>query len=208
MENFDGNQNLSLLRTTISAPPTGPKPNLLLIPGMPTGATPSLAAQKLQDDRFYRENQQDAQRAWRDRNPDYSRNYRVSIWPSGIPAGIYRIRPVPTNEIANMDAWIVEIFPVCGDWLAMLESGEFSTMTEIAKREGIDNSYVSRMVNLTTLAPDSMGTTPFNGGGTKQGFSLGSGGQISKITQKPIYPPFVPPTLFGCQYMSLYTAAL
>jgi len=39
-------------------------------------------------------------------------------------------------------------------WLAILESGEVSTMTEIAKREGIDNSYVSRMVNLTTLAPD------------------------------------------------------
>ena len=39
-------------------------------------------------------------------------------------------------------------------WLAMLESREASTMTEIAKREGIDNSYVSRMVNLTTLAPD------------------------------------------------------
>ena len=39
-------------------------------------------------------------------------------------------------------------------WLSMLESGEVSTMTEIAKREGIDNSYVSRMVNLTTLAPD------------------------------------------------------
>lgn len=27
-------------------------------------------------------------------------------------------------------------------------------MEEIATREGIDNSYVSRMVNLTTLAPD------------------------------------------------------
>jgi hypothetical protein len=39
-------------------------------------------------------------------------------------------------------------------WLAMLESGEVSTLTEIAKKEGIDNSYVSRMVNLTTLAPD------------------------------------------------------
>ena len=39
-------------------------------------------------------------------------------------------------------------------WLAMLESGEIKTMTEIAKREGVDNSYVSRMVNLTTLAPD------------------------------------------------------
>ena len=39
-------------------------------------------------------------------------------------------------------------------WLAMLESGEVRTLTEIAKREGVDNSYVSRMVNLTTLAPD------------------------------------------------------
>jgi hypothetical protein len=39
-------------------------------------------------------------------------------------------------------------------WLAMLESGKVKTMTEIAEREGIDNSYVSRMVNLTTLAPD------------------------------------------------------
>ena len=39
-------------------------------------------------------------------------------------------------------------------WLDMLESSEVTTMTEIARREGIDNSYVSRMVNLTTLAPD------------------------------------------------------
>ena len=39
-------------------------------------------------------------------------------------------------------------------WLAMLESGEVKSLTEIAKREGVDNSYVSWMVNLTTLAPD------------------------------------------------------
>jgi hypothetical protein len=39
-------------------------------------------------------------------------------------------------------------------WLAMLESGEVSSMKEIARRDGIDDSYVSRMVNLTTLAPD------------------------------------------------------
>lgn len=39
-------------------------------------------------------------------------------------------------------------------WLAMLESGEAMSLKEIAAREGIDNSYVSRMVNLTTLAPD------------------------------------------------------
>jgi hypothetical protein len=39
-------------------------------------------------------------------------------------------------------------------WLALLESGEASTMKEIARRERVDDSYVSRMVNLTTLAPD------------------------------------------------------
>jgi hypothetical protein len=39
-------------------------------------------------------------------------------------------------------------------WLAMLESGEAKSMKEIARREGVDDSYVSRMVNLITLAPD------------------------------------------------------
>ena len=36
----------------------------------------------------------------------------------------------------------------------MLESGEAKPLKEIATREGIDNSYVSRMVNLTTPALD------------------------------------------------------
>jgi hypothetical protein len=39
-------------------------------------------------------------------------------------------------------------------WLAMLESGQAKSMKVIARREGVDDSYVSRMVNLTTLAPD------------------------------------------------------
>jgi len=39
-------------------------------------------------------------------------------------------------------------------WLAMLQSGEVSSLREIAAREGVDNSYVSRMMNLTVLAPD------------------------------------------------------
>lgn len=38
--------------------------------------------------------------------------------------------------------------------MAMLESGEAKSLREIAALEGVDNSYVSRMVNLTTLAPD------------------------------------------------------
>lgn len=39
-------------------------------------------------------------------------------------------------------------------WLAMLESGAVKNLSEIALKEGVDNSYISRMVNLTTLAPD------------------------------------------------------
>ncbi len=38
--------------------------------------------------------------------------------------------------------------------MAMLESGDVKSLKEIAALEGVDNSYVSRMVNLTTLAPD------------------------------------------------------
>lgn len=41
-------------------------------------------------------------------------------------------------------------------WLAMLETGEAKSLREIAEKEGVDNSYVSRMVNLTTLAPDTV----------------------------------------------------
>lgn len=39
-------------------------------------------------------------------------------------------------------------------WLGMLESGKARNLTELAEMEGMDNAYVSRMVNLTTLAPD------------------------------------------------------
>jgi len=39
-------------------------------------------------------------------------------------------------------------------WLALLTSREVRSLREIARREGVDSSYVSRMVNLTTLAPD------------------------------------------------------
>jgi hypothetical protein len=39
-------------------------------------------------------------------------------------------------------------------WLRMFESGRFGSLKEIAKHESIDASYVSRMINLTTLAPE------------------------------------------------------
>ena len=42
----------------------------------------------------------------------------------------------------------------------MLESGEAKSLKEIATREGIDNRYVSRMVNLTALPPDIIAAIP------------------------------------------------
>lgn len=38
-------------------------------------------------------------------------------------------------------------------WQAMLESGEVITIRELAARERVDSSYVSKMINLTLLPP-------------------------------------------------------
>ena len=67
---------------------------------------------------------------------------------------------LPSSETAPVRPWDVtpttlQLALARGHrWLAILESGEAKSLKEIAAREGIDNSYVSRMVNLTTLAPD------------------------------------------------------
>ena len=39
-------------------------------------------------------------------------------------------------------------------WQDQLESGEFEDLEDIAKANGVDRSYVGRMLQLTTLAPD------------------------------------------------------
>lgn len=67
---------------------------------------------------------------------------------------------LPNGEAAEPRPWDTAATPLQlalargHRWLAMLESGEVKSLREIAAREGVDNSYVSRMVNLTTLAPD------------------------------------------------------
>ncbi len=67
---------------------------------------------------------------------------------------------LPNGETAKTRPWDTAVTPLQlalargHRWLAMLESGEVKSLKEIATLEGVDNSYVSRMVNLTTLAPD------------------------------------------------------
>jgi len=67
---------------------------------------------------------------------------------------------LPTGETVQARPWDTAPTPLQlalargHRWLAMLQSGEAKSLTEIAAREKVDNSYVSRMVNLTVLAPD------------------------------------------------------
>lgn len=39
-------------------------------------------------------------------------------------------------------------------WKRMLESGDFTTINDLAEREGIAPSYMTRVLRLTLLAPD------------------------------------------------------
>ncbi|MFD1796080.1 hypothetical protein FQV27_02050 [Paracoccus aurantiacus] len=39
-------------------------------------------------------------------------------------------------------------------WKRMLESGEFASISELAKKEGIAFTYMARVLRLTLLAPD------------------------------------------------------
>jgi len=41
-------------------------------------------------------------------------------------------------------------------WKRMLQSGEFTTIAELAEREGIAPSYVTRVMRLTLLAPETV----------------------------------------------------
>jgi hypothetical protein len=74
--------------------------------------------------------------------------------------GLRKTITLPDGDSGQYRSWDAEPTPLQlalargHRWLALLEAGEAKSMKEIARREGVDNSYVSRMVNLTTLAPD------------------------------------------------------
>lgn len=67
---------------------------------------------------------------------------------------------LPDGEILKPRAWDQEPTPLqralarAHRWQRMLDSGEVRTQQELADLEGVSNPYVSRMLRLTTLAPD------------------------------------------------------
>ena len=67
---------------------------------------------------------------------------------------------LPNGETAKPKAWYAKATPLQlalargHQWLAMLESDEVKSFSEIAQRANIHNSYISRMVHLTCLSPE------------------------------------------------------
>ena len=52
------------------------------------------------------------------------------------------------------DSTLIKALARAFRWKRMLVSGEFATIAELAEREGIAPSYMTRVLRLTLLAPD------------------------------------------------------
>jgi hypothetical protein len=59
-----------------------------------------------------------------------------------------------TGRRLVVDNTIVKALGRAHRWKAMLESGKYGSMTELAKAEKINLSYLCRVLRLTLLAPD------------------------------------------------------
>ena len=62
--------------------------------------------------------------------------------------------PEGTAQPRRSDNALVKALARAFRWKRMLESGEFATIAELAEREGIAPSYMTRVLRLTLLAPD------------------------------------------------------
>jgi len=62
--------------------------------------------------------------------------------------------PADTQVRRKIDDTLIKALARAFRWKKMLESGEFATVGELAEREGIAPSYMTRVLRLTLLAPD------------------------------------------------------
>jgi hypothetical protein len=62
--------------------------------------------------------------------------------------------PEGAAQLRRSDSTLVKALARAFRWKRMLESGEFATIAELAEREGIAPSYMTRVLRLTLLAPD------------------------------------------------------
>ena len=64
------------------------------------------------------------------------------------------VLPEGATQSRKADNTLVKALARAFRWKRMLESGEFATIAELAEREGIAPSYMTRVLRLTLLAPD------------------------------------------------------
>lgn len=62
--------------------------------------------------------------------------------------------PDGASNQCKMDNTLVKALARAFRWKRKLESGEFSTIADLALHEGIAPSYMTRVIRLTLLAPD------------------------------------------------------
>ena len=62
--------------------------------------------------------------------------------------------PEGVAQSRRTDSTLVKALARAFRWKRLLESGEFVTIAELAEREGIAPSYMTRVLRLSLLAPD------------------------------------------------------
>jgi hypothetical protein len=61
---------------------------------------------------------------------------------------------VPWSPAPRVDHSLLKAVVRAHRWREMLESGEYASAADLAKAEKVNDSYVSRILRLTLLAPD------------------------------------------------------
>lgn len=80
--------------------------------------------------------------------------------------------PDGASNQRKVDNTLVKALARAFRWKRMLETGEFTTIAELAEREGIAAPYLARVLRLAFLAPDIV--EAIFEGGQPEGFSLQS----------------------------------
>jgi hypothetical protein len=100
------------------------------------------------------------------------------------PAGTAPWSPTP-----RVDTTLVRAVVRAHRWRQMLESGEYASSAELAKAEKVNDSYLSRILRLTLIAPGIIE-------------AILSGRQPSTLQLDDLFKPL--PTAWALQYSALF----
>jgi len=97
----------------------------------------------------------------------------------------------PWSPAPRVDTALVKAIVRAHRWRHMLESGEYASSAELAKAERVNDSYLSRIIRLTLIAPDIIET-------------ILTGRQSSTLQLDDLLKPF--PAVWVRQHSALFGA--